>query len=308
MKKRYYTPKRYSFTLRLDKKTIWTGQELMQLSPTKFSAVVEKLGAEYTFFKQVPTVKYGATSIEEVYRAQQGDQKVRNKIINDNIPLLVKILNSLLPTIGIQKNSYEWDEFIQLGRVALDRAIESFDTAGDTAFSTWAHIAVRNEYISYWKVLKKQWEREVSLSTPIGAEEEDEGRLKVLEDILEDPKVHITHNLELAQYLEDIKRLLSPVAWEIFKAKMEEKSGKDIEVILKEKGFRTQRGTEYTMNNISEILYNSIKPVLEKVFGRKLGSVQTFAEGEIDLAGVEDLLSKLRDLIFQEVKKEPVEV
>lgn len=306
MKKRYYIPKKYSYSLSLDKKTIFTSEELVNLPPQKFAEVVSKLGVEYTLVKFKPTKKYGDTGIEEVYRAQQGDEKIRNKIITDNTGMLVSILQSLLPTIGVRRESDTWKEFIQLGRIALDRAIDTFrEDKGAAAFSTWAFIIVRNEYISYWKQLVKDKERYVSLSTPVREEETLEGqgdRSKALEEILADPKEFL-NDLELASALEEIKRKLSPVALEIFMGRLENTSLRDLAVILKDKGFKTIRDTDYTIQNISEILYNSVKPVLEKVFGISITSAVLFAGIEWDLAGIDRLIFKIRNQIFESLKE-----
>lgn len=70
---------------------------------------------------------------ELISRAQKGDVWARNKVIEDNIPLIKKIASK-----SIQKNTLSDSDLIQEGIFGVVTAIEKFDLSLGFKFSTYA--------------------------------------------------------------------------------------------------------------------------------------------------------------------------
>ena len=67
-----------------------------------------------------------------IYKAQNGDEVAKSKLVNDNIPLVWSLVHRF------NNGVYEKEELFQIGCVGLIKSINKFDTSFDVAFSTYA--------------------------------------------------------------------------------------------------------------------------------------------------------------------------
>ena len=69
---------------------------------------------------------------ELIIQAQNGDEKAKEKLVNDNLSLVWSLVHRFNNTM------YEKEELFQIGCVGLIKSINKFDTSFDVAFSTYA--------------------------------------------------------------------------------------------------------------------------------------------------------------------------
>ena len=69
---------------------------------------------------------------ELIIQAQNGDEKAKEKLVNDNISLVWSLVHRFNNTM------YEKEELFQIGCVGLIKSINKFDTSFDVAFYTYA--------------------------------------------------------------------------------------------------------------------------------------------------------------------------
>lgn len=67
-----------------------------------------------------------------IIKAQNGDEKAKEKLVNDNLSLVWSLVHRFNNTM------YEKEELFQIGCVGLIKSINKFDTSFDVAFSTYA--------------------------------------------------------------------------------------------------------------------------------------------------------------------------
>lgn len=65
-------------------------------------------------------------------KAQQGNQKVRNQIVSDNVGLIYMVLKRF------SGRGYEMEDLFQIGAIGLMKAVDRFDLSREFAFSTYA--------------------------------------------------------------------------------------------------------------------------------------------------------------------------
>ena len=67
---------------------------------------------------------------ELIIQAQNGDEKAKEKLVNDNLSLVWSLVHRFNNTM------YEKEELFQIGCVGLIKSINKFDTSFDVAFSS----------------------------------------------------------------------------------------------------------------------------------------------------------------------------
>ncbi|MBM7623581.1 SigF/SigG family RNA polymerase sporulation sigma factor [Sporohalobacter salinus] len=65
-------------------------------------------------------------------KAQAGDQEAKNKLVNHNVKLVLKVAHRFA------NKNYDYEELFQIGSIGLLKAIERFDLDRDVKFSTYA--------------------------------------------------------------------------------------------------------------------------------------------------------------------------
>lgn len=69
---------------------------------------------------------------ESIQKAQKGDKKERDTLIENNIGLIYMVLKRFL------HRGYEQEDLFQIGAIGLIKAIDKFDVSRDLSFSTYA--------------------------------------------------------------------------------------------------------------------------------------------------------------------------
>ncbi|ADL13210.1 SigF/SigG family RNA polymerase sporulation sigma factor [Acetohalobium arabaticum] len=73
-----------------------------------------------------------AETKELLKKAQAGDQKAKDKLVNHNVKLVLKVAHRFA------NKNYDYEELFQIGSIGLLKAIERFDLERDVKFSTYA--------------------------------------------------------------------------------------------------------------------------------------------------------------------------
>lgn len=138
---------------------------------------------------------------EELYnyikKAQNGDKKFRNKIIEHNLKLIIDIISK-----HFKNTNYELDDLFSIGVEGLVKAIETFDMEKKNRFSTYAFICIKNEILMFIR-LNKKYLIEDSLEQPINV---GEGRELTLANIIEDPNSNFIIKIEKSELLRELRK------------------------------------------------------------------------------------------------------
>ena len=71
------------------------------------------------------------TTVELIKRAREGDDDAKEKLIEENIPLIKSIVKRF-------KGRLEYEDLMQLGAIGLVKAVQNFDVEYGVRFSTYA--------------------------------------------------------------------------------------------------------------------------------------------------------------------------
>lgn len=80
-----------------------------------------------------------SVTIKLIEKAQNGDQKAKETLINENLPLIKSIVKRYLG------KNVEYDDLMQLGTIGLLKAIGNFNVSFDVKFSTYAVPMISGE-------------------------------------------------------------------------------------------------------------------------------------------------------------------
>ena len=118
--------------------------------------------------------------VELFKKYEQGDKKIRNRLIEGNLKL---VNNELKKFYGLVKDaSYiEVEDLFEIGCIGLIKAVDNFDYKRNVKFSTYAVKCINNEIFMYLKKLKVRRIGEIiSLNEPIKNDSDDnENDLKI---------------------------------------------------------------------------------------------------------------------------------
>ena len=78
------------------------------------------------------------TTVELIKRAREGDDDAKEKLIEENIPLIKSIVKRF-------KGRLEYDDLMQLGVIGLVKAVQNFDVEYGVRFSTYAVPMISGE-------------------------------------------------------------------------------------------------------------------------------------------------------------------
>ena len=78
------------------------------------------------------------TTVELIKRAREGDDDAKEKLIEENIPLIKSIVKRF-------KGRLEYDDLMQLGAIGLVKAVQNFDVEYGVRFSTYAVPMISGE-------------------------------------------------------------------------------------------------------------------------------------------------------------------
>jgi RNA polymerase sporulation-specific sigma factor len=92
----------------------------------------------------------------------------RNTLIEENIKLVFYCFNRLHKDRFVEKYA---DDLKQEGMLGLMKAANTFDSEKGR-FSTYAILCIRNEMFMFMRKMRKSFDREISLYTPVGLDAE----------------------------------------------------------------------------------------------------------------------------------------
>ena len=82
---------------------------------------------------------------ELIKKIQNGDQKSKEILVNENIPLVWSIVHRYKNTF------YDKEDLFQIGCLGLLKAIDKFDTSFNVAFSTYAVPLILGEIKKFFR-------------------------------------------------------------------------------------------------------------------------------------------------------------
>ena len=114
---------------------------------------------------------------QQMNSGNRGNLKVRQEIIEHNIPLVIYIAKRYT------MDYYKRKELISIGTIGLIKAVDTFNMNKGIKFNTYAGRCIKNEILMDYRKNKK-YKKDISLNTPI--KKEKNGQELLVEDIFED--------------------------------------------------------------------------------------------------------------------------
>ncbi len=138
---------------------------------------------------------------ELIKKAENGDRKAKNKLIEHNLRLVAHVIKKYY------SNSNDQDDLISIGTIGLIKAIDTFKSDKGTRLATYAARCIENEILMYFRSQKKN-SQDISVNEPI--ETDNEGNPLTLidliaeEDTILDDIFLLTMTKKLYEYIEDL--------------------------------------------------------------------------------------------------------
>ncbi|MCR5353721.1 MAG: RNA polymerase sporulation sigma factor SigK [Clostridiales bacterium] len=140
---------------------------------------------------------------------RKGDEKARNILIERNLRLVAHIAKKYY------YSGCDSEDLISIGTIGLIKAIDSYNTEGNTRFATYAGKCLQNEILMFFRAQKKQ-SAEVSLADAV--ETDKDGNPLTYMDLVstdEDVAEKIDCKIKMEQIAEKINTVLTPVEKQI---------------------------------------------------------------------------------------------
>ena len=151
-----------------------------------------------------PRTLSAAEEREAFVRLKLGDRAARDLLISHNLRLVSHVAKKY------HAGRHEPDDRVSIGSIGLIKAVDSFDPAQGTRFSTYAARCIGNEILMSLRAAKKQ-KREISLYSAIGAD--SEGNEITLADVMgtEEGEVarYVEQGVDMEKAFDAVKRCLS---------------------------------------------------------------------------------------------------
>ena len=160
---------------------------------------------------------------------EKGDMAARNKLIEHNLRLVAHIIKKYYSA------TREQDDLISIGTIGLIKAVDSFDPARTSRFSTYAARCIENEILMNFRADRKN-QNNVSIHEPI---ENGEDGL-TYEDVVSDPR-HMDEDVEDVQEAAQLRALVQRSL-----------SGRDRQIIVLRYGFGGQ--PPMTQQQVAQLL------------------------------------------------------
>lgn len=127
-----------------------------------------------------------------INKANLGDKKARNKLIEHNLRLVAHIVKKY------DNSSENTDDLISIGTIGLIKGVDSYSSKHKTRLTTYCARCIENEILMYFRSNKKN-NKNISIDEPIGFDKE--GNAITFLDILKTPNqdfaldIHIKDNI-----------------------------------------------------------------------------------------------------------------
>lgn len=168
---------------------------------------------------------------EEIVRvAQTGDKQAQEYLLKKNLDIVYS-RSRLFFIRGLDR-----EDVIQEGRVGLFKAIRDYCGTRGTSFRGFAHLCVNRQLISAIKMANRKKHLPLNSSTSIDKSfnytntDGDPGRnlLDILADETSDPEQEFLAREMVGFIIEELKKALSPLEWDVFSAYLQSKSYEEI--------------------------------------------------------------------------------
>ncbi len=138
-----------------------------------------------------------------IQRLSNGDEKVKNEIVEHNLRLVVYIAKKFEGSVG------DVSDLVSVGAIGLMKAVNSFDPNKNIKLATFASRCIENEILMYLrKVVKRKCE--VSLDEPINVDVE--GNELLLSDVVGTEPDQIAKDLERKTEIEQLYKSFSALS------------------------------------------------------------------------------------------------
>lgn len=166
---------------------------------------------------------------ELVYKANLGDEKAENEILERYKGLVVKIARSYFILGG------EMEDIVQEGMIGLYKAIKGYDKKKNASFKTFATMCIKHQIQSAIKVANAKKNSPLSNSVSLqsfseNSDDEDFLPVSLIFQISPDEKVINKENYQ--NLLENIKKMLSDKEFQVLKYYLKGYTYKEISNIL----------------------------------------------------------------------------
>ena len=203
-------------------------------------------------------------------RARKGDLSARQKLVQHSLAYVV------LFALKQRRGSVRIDDIVQEGNLGLMRAAEKFDPRAGTRFLTYATWWIR-AYIGRYLQAARSTVRprsgtvahpDVSLDSPIG-DDEDVHYLDRIEDEgpgPEDSCLSAEGDREVREALNEVRKGIGELGWEIVHSRLQQDSPKTLEEIGNRWGISRERVRQVEAKT-KQLLYRHLE-TLETVAAR----------------------------------------
>ena len=142
---------------------------------------------------------------EEMYvaKANMGDSKARNKLIEHNLRLVAHIVKKY------DHRKEDVDDLISIGTIGLIKGVDSYSASHKTRLTTYAARCIENEILMHFRSDKKN-SKNVSIDEGIGFDKE--GNIITILDILKTPNPDFAldiHTKDSLKLLKDYFKVLN---------------------------------------------------------------------------------------------------
>jgi RNA polymerase primary sigma factor len=179
-------------------------------------------------------------------RVREGDTAARQKMVRHNLGLVVAVARKQ------RLGAVRLEDVIQEGNIGLMRAVDKFDPAMGTRFSTYAGWWIRAFVGRYLKEARSSVRPkagtvalpDLSLDAPVGDEEGSPSHLDQTEDVRpgpEDVLLSSRHDRRVRESLSRIRDRVGPLGWDIIHNRLEQDPPQTLEQIGRRWGLSRER-------------------------------------------------------------------
>ena len=184
---------------------------------------------------------------ELAQRSRRGDTRAREELVKRNLPFVVAIAKKCMG------RGARLDDLIQEGNIGLLKAVEKFDTAKGTRFSTYAIWWIRAYITKYLKEVHssvrggedgaRRGLRDLSLDVTI----DEDGEITALDRIEDEgpgPEEFVgaaQSDRLVRERLERLRKRIGPLGWDILEQRLSSDSPETLETIGRRWGLSRER-------------------------------------------------------------------
>lgn len=197
-------------------------------------------------------------------RVRRGDVAAKQKMIRHNLALVVAVARQH------RRGAVRLEDLIQEGNIGLMRAVEKFDPAVGTRFSTYAAWWIRAFVGRHLKEASSSVRPragtfappDFSLDAPVGGDERSVSFLEQLEDERPGPEDHLESrrsDLRLRESLSRVRDRVGPLGWDIIHSRLQQDPPHTLEQIGRRWGVSRERVRQVELQT-KQFLHRYLRP------------------------------------------------